>query len=183
VRSSLDSTTCAWNHYRNSTSRSTTSWSRCRSPTSTSTSTSLDNRRKTRRQTRLESCLKLSSWNENQYNDTVAVPRRATRSTGRAGPAGAGGGIALPPRSTRSGAELRPRRRRLLCLWDTSDSTVWRGVWNIFPPFGTCLVIGIQRAGRRRSPDGYGLEARTDGPERQRRPSHFPELPERTECI
>jgi hypothetical protein len=112
VRSSLDSTTCAWNHYRNSTSRSTTSWSRCRSPTSTSTSTSLDNRRKTRRQTRLESCLKLSSWNENQYNDTVAVPRRATRSTGRAGPAGAGGGIALPPRSTRSGAELRPRRRR-----------------------------------------------------------------------
>jgi hypothetical protein len=26
------------------------------------------------------------------------------------------------------------------------------GVWHIFPPFGTCLVIGIQRAGRRRSP-------------------------------
>jgi hypothetical protein len=29
-------------------------------------------------------------------------------------------------------------------------------VWNIFPPFGTCLVIGIQRAGRRRSPTATG---------------------------
>jgi hypothetical protein len=24
-----------------------------------------------------------------------------------------------------------------------------RAVWNLFPPFGTCLAIGLQRAGRR----------------------------------
>jgi hypothetical protein len=30
---------------------------------------------------------------------------------------------------------------------------------------------GVQRAGRRRIPDGYGLGTRTDGPERLRRPS------------
>jgi hypothetical protein len=29
-------------------------------------------------------------------------------------------------------------------------------VCNIFPPFGACLVIGIQRAGRRRSPTATG---------------------------
>jgi hypothetical protein len=29
-------------------------------------------------------------------------------------------------------------------------------VWNTFPPFGTCLVIGLQRAGRRRSPTSTG---------------------------
>jgi hypothetical protein len=31
-----------------------------------------------------------------------------------------------------------------------------RHFWNIFPPFGTCLVIGIQRAGRRCSPTATG---------------------------
>jgi hypothetical protein len=31
-----------------------------------------------------------------------------------------------------------------------------RRFWNIFPPFGTCLVIGIQRAGRRCSPTATG---------------------------
>jgi hypothetical protein len=29
-----------------------------------------------------------------------------------------------------------------------------RSVWSIFPPFGTCLVLGIQRAGQRRAPVG-----------------------------
>jgi hypothetical protein len=38
----------------------------------------------------------------------------------------------------------------------------------------TCLVTGIQRAGRRRAPDGYGLGTRTDGPERLRRPARPP---------
>jgi hypothetical protein len=41
-------------------------------------------------------------------------------------------------------------------------------------PFGTCPVTGVQRAGRRRTPDGYRLG---NGPgERLRRPSHPPEL-------
>jgi hypothetical protein len=51
-------------------------------------------------------------------------------------------------------------------------------VWNAFPPFGTCLVIGIRimGAGPQRAPDGYGLGTRTDGPERLRRPLHPPEF-------
>jgi hypothetical protein len=57
-----------------------------------------------------------------------------------------------------------------------SDTTAELCARNAFPPFGACLVIGIQRAGRRRSPDGYGLWTRTDGPERLRRPSHPPEF-------
>jgi hypothetical protein len=44
---------------------------------------------------------------------------------------------------------------------DTAQSvaqadTATRTVCNIFPPFGMCLVIGIQRAGRRRSPAATG---------------------------
>jgi len=91
-----------------------------------------------------------------QFLVPVTAPRRAGRPGAPRRISRSWRGIDLHPRPTRLGAELRLRRRRLLCLWDTSDSTVWRGVWNIFPPFGTCLVIGIQRAGRRRSPTATG---------------------------
>jgi hypothetical protein len=51
---------------------------------------------------------------------------------------------------------LRPHRHRPHGL---RRRTALR-VRNVLPPFGTCLVKGIQRAGRRRYPDGYGLGTR-----------------------
>jgi hypothetical protein len=84
------------------------------------------------------------------YLVPVAAPRRAGRPCAPRRASRSWRGSALPPRPTRSGAELRQRRRRAWgmqrrspCLWDTSDSTGWRGVWKNLksPPFGMCLVI------------------------------------------
>jgi hypothetical protein len=109
--------------------------------TYTSTSTTSSDRRKTRRQTRVDSYARLPVTMPTS-SDSQADPRRTSRSpqflVPVATPRSAGRpgaprqisrswrGIDLHPRSTRLGAELRLRRQRLLCLWDTSlsDSTV-----------------------------------------------------------
>jgi hypothetical protein len=111
--------------------------------TPTSTSTSSSNRRETRRQTQLDSFMRppVTMPSSCEEDEPVAqVPRSGRPSSSFRSPrqeelvdrvrldGSAGAGIALHPRSTRLGAELRLRRRRLLCLWDTSDTTVWRGV-------------------------------------------------------
>jgi hypothetical protein len=56
---------------------------------------------------------------------------------------------------------VRPCPTRWICtsVFEPSSpipSSCRRAVWNTFPPFGTCLVIGIQRAGRRRPPTATG---------------------------
>jgi hypothetical protein len=87
------------------------------------------------------------------------------------GPAGNGGGLALPPRFSGSVRQRRRRRRprRPPCRWGTSDSTVWRYVAISMcgicchragragrvsrTATGTCLLrcptIGVRRGGRR----------------------------------
>jgi hypothetical protein len=108
VRSSLDSTTSAWNHWqrRSRLSRSRTNWwghshLLSSSPTSTSTLTSSDNRRKTRHQIRFKSYVKplattvLSSEEDEpvaKVQHRPGAPRRTSR------------GLALPPGPT--GPEL-----------------------------------------------------------------------------
>jgi hypothetical protein len=108
----------------------------------------------------------------------VAGDREERRDRGRAGRPLSQTIVAL----TRTGSFLcgagSQRQTCSLANEVLNEATLIQLVCNIFPPFGTCLVIGIQRAGpgRRRAPDGYGLGTRTDGPERQRRPSHPPEF-------
>jgi hypothetical protein len=107
--------------------------------TSTSTSTTWSDRRKTRRQTRVDSYARLpvtmstssdSDPRRTSRSPQFLVPVATPRSAGRPGAprriSRSWRGIDLHPRSTRLGAELRLRRQRLLCLWDTSlsDSTV-----------------------------------------------------------
>jgi hypothetical protein len=90
----------------------------------------------------------MRTYRSPQFLVPVAAPRRAGRPGAPRRISRSWRGIDLHPRSTSLGAELRLRRRRLLCLWDTSDSTVWRGVLNIFPPFGTCLsTIRVESLG------------------------------------
>jgi hypothetical protein len=152
--------------------------------TSTSTSTTLSDRRKTRRQTRLDSYARLpvTMPTSSEEDEPVAQVPRSGRRAEKSRPGAprrisrSWRGIDLHPSSKRLDAELWLRRRRLLCLWDTSDlSTVWRGVECL----STIRDVSRHRhpAGRPAAfPDGYGLRMRTDGQDRLRRPSHPPDL-------